>query len=756
MVLLVCLGMFAFAIALGYMFPLKPRVTWSEEVLDRKGKLMHAFLTPDHKWRLKTRLQQADCLYLAMLLQKEDQYFFAHPGINPLAIVRAGFQNVLGGKRVSGASTITMQVARMLSRRPRTYTSKIAEIWEALRLEGGHSKAEILELYISLCPFGGNIEGYRSATMLFWNTDGKRLSAAQCAVLCLIPNHPQRFHPVRQPLALKKARNSWLQAFAKQGISFPVNESLLEPVDARFYPMPQHGWQLANRLRRLHPESSSWQTSIDRTLQQQVENLSKTYVQKLMPYNIHNAAVLVVENKTGHVRVYMPSHDFANSPAGQMDGIKAIRSPGSTLKPFLYARMMDEGKLIPDQILYDVPRHFAGFAPENSDYTFHGKVPATDALLQSYNVPAVYLLDQFGTQPFLDYLGLLGFQSLESQKPRLGYSLVLGGCGVKLEELAGAYAMLANGGFKTPLQYLESDSLQPKERLLSAGSAWLAGDMLAGWRRNYTAKTQQEKAMNQVSWKTGTSFGKKDAWSMGFNQQYTVGVWLGNFDGSASAAITGTEIATPLMLQVFNLLPKSNEKQTIPAALSKRTLCVQTGLPADTFCHETLSGYWLSQTNLQRCTHKIQVITDMHQRNVYCNSCKRPGEPYQTIWVPNPDPAYLQFLHGQNLQMPKVQAHAPHCPLLGAGAPSHITSPVEGKMYVLDGLTYNGLPLQIEAGATVKKVYWYLNETLIHKGSPQQLFSINPPAGKHKVSFADDKGNTGFVHFYVKRVEPDH
>ena len=742
------------AVALGYLFPWKPHVEFSKEVLDEKGNLMHAFLSSDDKWRLKTSLNQADSLYLEMLISKEDQYFWYHPGVNPLAMIRALTQNLLTGKRVSGASTLTMQVVRLLKKRPRTYASKVAEVWEALRLEGALSKEEILELYISLCPFGGNVEGYRSANLLYWNTDGRHISAAQCAALTLIPNQPQQFHPVRKPVALTEKRNQFLTAFAVQTSNFPLQEALAEPVNANYYTIPQLAPQLALRLMKQFPHEQRLHSPINQHWQYQVENLSKAYVRKLVAYHIFNASILVIENRTGKVKVYMGSQEFDDSEhAGQMDGIAAIRSPGSTLKPFLYAGLMDAGKLIPDQILYDVPMHFDGFAPENSDYLFHGQVSASEALLQSLNVPAVYLLHQLGTDQFINQLELLGFQSLQAQRSRIGYSLVLGGCGVKLEELVASYSCLSNGGTSTRLSWLATEPGNPGSTLLSPEACWLVGDMLAGWRRTFSAQTRKGKNVaSGISWKTGTSFGKKDAWSLGFNQEYTVGVWLGNFDGGPSAAITGTDIATPLMLQVFNLLPKSEKKPQKPAKLEVRTLCKLTGLPADTFCHQTQNGYWLPNTGLPKCKHLMQVTTDAIQNAVYCPACKLPNHTYKTIWIANPDPAYLRFLRAQQKPIPTVPPHAEHCPVLGQMMPSRLTSPVEGKLYLIDGKTFNGIPLEIEARASVKKVYWYLDEKLIYQGSPGKLFSVNPTAGKHKVSFVDDQGSTGSVLFVVKQV----
>ncbi len=746
--------MFCLMAALGYIFPWKPTIEYSREVLDSDGNLIHAFLTSDSKWRLKTDIEQADSLYLDMLLWKEDQYFYLHPGVNPLAIFRAAAQNILTGKRVSGASTISMQVVRLIKKRPRTFTSKLVEMWEALRLEGALSKQEILELYISLCPFGGNVEGYRSANNMYWNTAGKHISMAQCAALAIIPNQPERFHPVKKQERLLAARNTLLNNYLKNKQTFLLAETVSEHVDAQFYPMPKLATQLALRLAGKYPAETRMFSTINHALQTKVEKLSQDYVQKLKPYHIHNAAILVVENKTGKVRVYMGSQDFGNTEhAGQVDGIKAIRSPGSTLKPFLYAKMMQDGKLIPDQILYDVPMHFEGFAPENADNTFSGKVTATEALLNSLNIPAVYLLHHMGTDPFINLLEILGFESIQPQRHRIGMSLVLGGCGIKLEELVKAYSCLGNGGLLTETRLLENEKTNSKSRIFTEATTWLVGDMLAGWRRTFSSQTRKGTPLaSQISWKTGTSFGKKDAWSVGYNQQYTVGVWLGNFDGAPSAAITGSDIATPLMLQVFQLFSSPVLAVKKPKNISTRKICRETGLPADTFCHETTIGFWLPETQLPICTHKILISVDTILKCMVCAECKSESQVYTNMWVENPEPVYRRFLKSKQIQAQDLPPHAAHCSAFGTMRPSRISSPVEGKTYIMDGQMFNGLPLEILSGAEVKNVFWYLDEKIVFQGSPEKLFSINPTSGKHKVSFVDDKGTTASVQFFVKQV----
>jgi len=397
---------------LDFLFPFKPQIKYSQLINARDSTVLFAFLSEDDKWRMKTELHEISPQLKNVILFKEDKYFYYHFGINPIALLKALGRNIFRNKKTSGASTITMQVARLLEPKNRTYGNNIIEIFRALQLELHFSKNKILQMYLNLVPYGGNVEGVKSAAVLYFNRSPNQLSLAQVVTLAIVPNRPTSLNLGKNNNFIFTERNKWLNKLSK-GNYFPkkdIDDAITEPLDVSRHEAPKLAPHFAYRLRKKFPHQDIMYSSLDKELQDKVQQLAFNYSKRLQSYYINNICVLVVENDTRKIAAYIGSQNFNdNLNAGQVDGIKAIRSPGSTLKPLVYALGFDEGIITPKTILYDVPTTFGNFIPDNFDEKFRGKVSAEKALSLSLNIPAVNVLEQTGVPLMLQKLKYAGF-----------------------------------------------------------------------------------------------------------------------------------------------------------------------------------------------------------------------------------------------------------------------------------------------------------------------------------------------------------
>ena len=466
-------------------FPLPPEKPMSPVVVASDGSLMSAYLSEDDKWRMKTNVEDVPEELITAILAKEDRWFYYHPGVNPFAILRAAWSNVIRGKRVSGASTITMQVARMLEPKRRTWWSKIKEIFRAFQLEWHHSKEEILEMYLSYLPYGGNVEGVKASSFIYFDRPPSSLSLAQSVLMTVIPNRPNSLRLDTRKDKAREARNKWLKRFREDKI-FPDNRiriALYEPIESRRHQLIPKVPHLSRRLVDQEP-APEIRTTIVPEVQATAERLLDNYVRRVRAKGISNGAVLVVDNRTSAVLAYCGSADFFDhASAGQVDGVRAIRSPGSTLKPAVYAMAMDKGIYTPDSRMLDVPSTWNGYSPDNYDETFRGPVNLAYALRHSLNITAVRALHEAGYEDFLDLLQDAGFETIRKQREKLGLSVILGGCGVTLEELVRLFTAFSQKGIARPLAFVPEDTLSEGKRLFSPAAAWMIGDILSGIER---------------------------------------------------------------------------------------------------------------------------------------------------------------------------------------------------------------------------------------------------------------------------------
>ncbi|MBB5286815.1 penicillin-binding protein 1C [Rhabdobacter roseus] len=743
-------------------FPFRPAVRYSTQILAEDGTVLHAFLSPDDKWRLYTELSEITPLLRQTLMHKEDRYFYWHPGVNPLALIRATARNLLAGRRTSGASTITMQVVRLLEPRPRTYRSKAIELFRALQLEWHFSKDEILQLYLNLVPYGGNIEGIKAASLLYFGKPPQLLSLAEITALTIVPNRPSSLRPGRRNDALHRERNRWLERFRKENLFAPgvIHDALNEPLNAQRLPPPRLAPHLALRLRNEYPQQPTIRTSLRPPRQAQAETLVKNYVNRLRALNIHNAAVLVVNNETMAVEAYVGSADFHNPyDGGQVDGIRAVRSPGSTLKPLLYATAFDKGLLTPKMVLNDVPTNFGGYEPENFDQRFNGPVTVAFALANSLNVPSVKVLKDLGTATLVEQLKKAHFKTVEKQAPELGLSLILGGCGVTLEELTRLFAAFARQGKWQPLGYLASQSTPTKPvtdvALISPEAAFLIHEVLTQVTRpDLPNQFESTYRLPRIAWKTGTSYGKRDAWSIGYNRRYTVGVWVGNFSGEGVPELSGANIATPLLFDIFNALDYNAPRDGYPppANLHLRKVCAESGALPEAFCTNQITDYAIMGVSpYRRCQHRRWVFTDEKARVSYCTQCL-PERGYLKRSYPNLAPELIAYYELKKLPYEKIPPHNPACErVFREGAPL-IVSPNDGSEYYLPAGEPAQLQLSCQAANDVREVFWYLNDRLYQRAAPTEAVFVSPPPGRVKISCSDDKGRNADIWIQVKNL----
>jgi penicillin-binding protein 1C len=744
------------------LFPLKTTVSYSQLITDREGSVVYAYLSHDDKWRMKTELQEIIPQLRKTIIYKEDKYFYYHPGINPIAIVRAGFNNILMGKTTSGASTITMQVARLLSPRKRTYINKLIEIFRAFQLEWQLSKEEILQLYLNLVPYGGNIEGVKSAALLYYGRLPNQLSLAQIATLAIVPNRPTSLNLGKNETLLMQERNRWLRRFQADYLfeAREIQDALTEPLRARRRDIPRTAPHFSYRLKTQYPQTDLLQSSLNRSMQEKIQQLAYNYHKRLQRYNIHNLAILVVNNQTLEAEAYIGSPDYMdNAHAGQVDGVQAIRSPGSTLKPLVYALGIDEGKITPKTMLTDVPSNFAGYNPDNFDKKFNGKVSVEKALSYSLNVPAVKVLHQIGMPLFVNKLKQARFEQIEKDENKLGLSVILGGCGVTLEELTGLFASFANNGNYSPIRYLKStnkENVQGSGRqlsLISPHAAFMINEMLTqASRPDLPNNFQSSYHVPKVAWKTGTSYGRRDAWSIGYNAKYTVGIWIGNASGEGVRELTGADIATPLLFTIFNTIDYNSSSRwfTPPTDLKFRLVCMESGMVPDSFCAHQIADYFIPLvSNTQKCAHVKEIAIAADGKYSYCTTCQ-PAVGYKKVLYPNLTPELIAFYENNGIAYSKIPAHNPACTRIFDTDAPVIISPVNGREYIVDSDSPAELMLSCHTDNEVKTVYWYINDTYYVTAKATESVFFTPKNGLVKISCSDDKGRNADVQITVK------
>jgi penicillin-binding protein 1C len=739
-------------------FPVKDNIEFTTVITDADGTIVHAYLTKDEKWRMKTRLDEISPLLTKTVVEKEDKYFFYHPGINLLAVVRAGFNNLFHLKRTSGASTITMQVARALEHRNRNFTSKLIESFRALQLEWKYSKKEILQMYLNLAPYGGNIEGVKAASLLYFEKDPDHLSLAEITALSIIPNRPSSLVLGKDNNLVVRERNKWLKRFAKEKIftEKEIEDALAEPLIVHRNYVKQLIPHLSLKLKRTATEDVI-QSAIRLNLQMKVEKITEDYARALKLKNIHNACIVIVNNQTHEVISYVGSAGFTDTTdGGQVNGAEAIRQPGSTLKPLLYGLCMDEGLLTPKAVIDDVPVNYNGYAPENYDKKFNGFVTVEQALERSLNIPAVKSLQMVGKDKLINKLLEADFAQVKKDRNKLGLSLILGGCGTSLEELTGLFSAFANNGVYSPLKYTSNAKPGQKVQLLSPAASYLVTDILSRVERpDFPLNWQATEHLPKIAWKTGTSYGRKDAWSIGYNKKYTVGVWAGNFSGAGVADLSGANTATPLLFKIFNTLDYNNDGDWFspPADCDTRQVCAVSGWVPGPNCDNKILDHFIPLTSSTAICHHMQEYKISADSTIsYCETCA-PANGYIKRFYRVLSPGMQDYLAANNVFFRKIPPHNPACEKIFKGEGPVITSPANGSEYFIDKNDKEPITLTAHTSGDVSKVYWYINDHFYKTANAGQKQFFTPTEGPVKISCTDDKGRNRDVRISVRFVK---
>ncbi len=530
--------------------PLEALSSVSTEVVDADGKLLRAFVTSKGRWRLAARLDQIDKEYLKLLIAYEDQRFWSHHGIDPRAMLRAAAQFIVNGRIISGGSTITMQLARLLEpRKKRSLSAKLLQMVRALQLERRLTKQQILQHYLTLAPYGGNLEGIRAASLAYFNKEPRGLSLSEAALLVALPQSPEHRRPDRFARNARKARDTVLARAARSGVIAigEIERAATTRVSSTRHALPRFAAHLARRVSKARPDQKRHRLTLKRTIQQSLEKVVREAARRLDPEI--SIALVLADARSGDILAEIGSPDFLETRrAGWIDMTRAKRSPGSALKPFIYALAFEQGLVRPETLIMDAPADFSGYRPQNFDMKYQGEISVRRALQLSLNVPAVHLLDAVGPARLLSKFKHAGVKTSIPQSSQPGLAIGLGGLGISLKDLTQLYTALANGGKSARLHSTVSADLEKRPALrtmLQPVAAWHVSDILAG------SRPPAEAPALAIAYKTGTSYGYRDAWSIGYDGRHVLGIWVGRADNGAVPGITGHKTAAPILFEAF-------------------------------------------------------------------------------------------------------------------------------------------------------------------------------------------------------------
>ena len=777
-------------LAANWVFPLpveKLHPPSSTVVLDRHGEWLRAFAASDDSWRIpEPSLAEISPKLRTAVLTYEDRWFYHHFGINPFSIVQALVTNIKAGRVVRGGSTVTMQVARMMEPKPRTIPNKIIEMFRALQLEVRYSKDEILTLYLNMAPYGGNIVGSSAASRLYFNKPQNRLSLGEAALLAAIPNSPTHLRPDRHPANAARAREKVLKRMMTFGrlTERELREAVSEPIPTSRYPMPLGAPHLTRLLKNSHSEQElphyvpghsdgastgaagiqvrHIHSTIDARVQELAERILQESVDPLRREGISTGAIVVMDTKSREVLALVGSYGFFDKDGeGQVDGANARRSPGSTLKPFIYGLAMDRGLITPESLLNDVPIDYSGYQPANYDGEYRGYVTASEALAHSLNVPAVNLYSRLGNNGIYSFLQNAEISTLPKSKGHYGLSLILGGCELTLLELTTLYAGLANFGefdeFRLTLDPVENGDGSPGnvprsratvKRLLSREACYILTEMLTEVRRpDLPAAFEASTNLPKIAWKTGTSYGHRDAWSIGYTPELTIGVWVGNFDGAGVSSLVGSEVAGPILFSLFTALatPETNRWFTQPRRANTRKVCALSGMLPSSHCPSSKFDYYIPSVSPNSvCTIHKEVYVDKGTGSALCSHC-RVGRTHRRVVYEEWPVSIGTWLKRSGFAIPEMPSHFSGCIGLVAGYRPIVSSPTEDSEYQIRAgipLENQKILLQASVSNRTKKVFWFLNGQLIFSGDSAEQVFLTPVAGKHRLTCVDDEGRS--------------
>ncbi len=730
-------------------------------VESRKGTLLGAQIANDGQWRFPV-IDSVPKKFETCLLEFEDAYFYDHLGFNPISMFKAIGSNLSAGKTVRGGSTLTQQVIRLSRKKNRSYGEKLIELVLATRLELRDSKEEILKLYASHAPYGGNVVGLDVAAWRYFGLRPYQLSWAESATLAVLPNAPSLIYPGKNQLKLLDKRNRLLKKLVHENHidSTTYKLALLEKLPQKPYALPKIAPHLVQYVAK-REKGKRTKSTIDENLQRNVNSIVQKYHRILKQNEVHNASVLVLDVKTREVLSYVGNAPTTKEHQKDIDMVQANRSTGSTIKPLLYTAMLDAGELLPEMLVPDIPTQIAGYTPENFNEDYSGAVEAKSALARSLNIPAVRLLQSYGLQKFRDQLEVFDLGGLNKSADHYGLTLILGGAESNLWDLCKTYANLAstlNHFNETSSEYFDNEFVEPTFRtdqevsfgkkraqktVFDAASIYLTFEALKEVNRPQGDESWQFfDSSKQIAWKTGTSFGNKDAWAIGITTDYVVGIWVGNADGEGRPNVTGVSSAAPLLFDVFDVLPTSDWFQKPFDEFIEIDVCEESGFLANTICPTKTISIPNKENYVKSCGYHQSIYLDAQNQFRVNSSCVDLSESNAKSWFSLPPLMEFYYKRTHPLYTP-LPPFRNDCVSTNV-TPMEFVYPKNGSRISLtknfEGNT-NELILKLAHAEPKTEVYWYLDDSFLKQTKNFHEIGIIPSEGKHKITAVDAIGN---------------
>ena len=756
---IICIALIAYYFCLPKQLFKDPTAT---VITSNSNQLLGALIADDGQWRFP----ETDSIpekFKTCILQFEDDYFYKHPGFNPISIFKALKQNISSGEIKRGGSTITQQVIR-LSRKgqKRSYYEKLKELVLATRLEFRHSKEDILNLYISHAPFGGNVVGIDAAAWRYFNRNASDLSWAESATLAVLPNAPSLIYPGKNQERLLKKRNRLLKKIYDNGTidELTYNLSIAEDLPQKPYPLPQIAPHLLQKIAKID-KGKRIKTSLNIKLQEQANTIVKQHYNQLKQNEVHNISVLVLDVKTRKVLTYIGNSPTDKAHQKNVDIIDKPRSTGSILKPFLYASMLDAGDILPNTLVADIPTQFGSYQPENFNKEFDGAVPANLALSRSLNVPAVQMLKDFGLDRFYQYLKQLKLKDVKYNANHYGLSLILGGAESNLWDLCKSYAAMAstlNHFNENSSQYYTKEFCEPtfsnsaidfgdlsmEKTIFDAASIYLTFESMKQVNRPEEDDSwKYYDSPQEIAWKTGTSFGFRDAWAIGTTKDYVVGVWVGNADGEGRPGLVGVQTAAPILFDVFDLLPKSNWFDKPFDEMIEVPICEKSGFRASSICDTVSSKFiQISGQKTEPCPYHKLVHLDASTQFQINSSCEDISNIKSEAWFTLP-PLQAFYYKNKNPFYKDLPPFRTDCKESSSVAMEFIYPSQQSTIFLpkdFDGNT-NDLILKVAHSKPELELFWYVDETYVGKTKDIHDMAVLPKPGKHIITVVDELGN---------------
>jgi len=741
------------------------------------GNLLSAAIASDGQWRFPVA-DSVPVKFKYCIIAFEDKRFYNHFGVDFLAMGRAMKQNFKAKSVVSGGSTLSMQVIRLSRKQDRTIWQKLLEVLLAIRLEIKYNKEQIIGLYAANAPFGSNVVGLETASWRYYGRDAKILSWGEMATLAVLPNSPSLVHPGKNSEKLIRKRNDLLDKLVKLKYidQTTANLAKLEPVPGKPLPLPQNAPHLLNRFKaernNLGTSSTRITSTLDENIQLKVNAILKRYNNRYRANDINNISALILDVKTRQVmsyvgNIYQPENADLQS---HVDMIKALRSPGSTLKPLLYASMMNDGFILPHTLVADIPTQIAGYSPQNYDLGYDGAIAADKALSRSLNIPAVKMLQQYKYERFYDKLKKIGIGTLNQPADHYGLSLILGGSEVTMWDLANTYMGMARTlnhfntykGLYNPSDYKQASYIADHKKdeaevernsFLDHGSIWATFNAMEEvMRPGDEGLWEQFSSSQRIAWKTGTSFGFRDAWAVGLTPNYVVCVWVGNADGEGRPGLVGIEAAAPVLFDIFRLLPGGKWFETPVTKLKKLKICKQSGYKAGEYCEHIVEELVpVAGEKTAICPFHKLIHLDKTGNYRVTDMCESVINMQHKSWFILP-PAMEYYYKIKNSDYKNLPPFKIGCDISGGNSVMELIYPKNNaNIYIpleLDG-TRGKIVLNAAHRNQHSKIYWHIDNEYVATTTNFHQLAISPSAGKHSLTLVDENGERLVQYFTI-------